>query len=398
MMAKRPEARYQTPAEVLAALVGALGANVSDCNPIAVASQPIAGEASSDTFASAVEYMAMRDDTVAVNPPQGLGRNEERRLLYGMLGGSLVFLGLVTALVLLLLKSSGEKKPLLGEQDHPVVTAAPAENAQGKVDDAWIKSVAALPAEKQVKAVAAKVKELNPEFDGKVTHKVEEGVVTELRFLTDQVTDISPVRALSGLRKLYCSGSMSSVEGGSMGKLADLLPLKGMKLTTLWCSRTQVSDLSPLKGMKLTNLWCDKTQVSDLSPLKGMKLTTLNCGGTMVSDLSLLKEMTLTSLQCWSTPVSDLSPLKDMKLTNLLCSNTQVSDLSPLAGMKLTFLNCKGTKVTDLFPLKGMALKELKCDFKAERDAEVLRSIKTLETINDRPAKEFWKELDAKKP
>ena len=79
----------------------------------------------------------------------------------------------------------------------PVVANTP---AKAKVDDAWLKQVAAMPAEKQVEAVAAKLKELNPGFDGKVTHKIEDGVVTELEFLTDNVTDISPVRALTGLQ------------------------------------------------------------------------------------------------------------------------------------------------------------------------------------------------------
>ena len=68
------------------------------------------------------------------------------------------------------------------------------------VDDAWIKQVAALPAEKQVEAVAAKLKELNPGFDGKVTPDIEDGVVTELSSL-DEVTDISPLRALKKLTK-----------------------------------------------------------------------------------------------------------------------------------------------------------------------------------------------------
>ena len=83
--------------------------------------------------------------------------------------------------------------------------AAVAPNAA--VDDAWLKQVAALPAEKQVEAVAAKLKERNPGFDGKVTPKIEDGVVTELQFLTDNVTDISPVRALPGLRVLAFAGS-----------------------------------------------------------------------------------------------------------------------------------------------------------------------------------------------
>ena len=54
--------------------------------------------------------------------------------------------------------------------------------AAEKVDDAWLKQVAALPAEKQVEAVAKKLKELNPDFDGKVTPKIEKGVVTEFGF------------------------------------------------------------------------------------------------------------------------------------------------------------------------------------------------------------------------
>ena len=40
---------------------------------------------------------------------------------------------------------------------------------------------------------------------------------------------------------------------------------------------------------------------------------------------------------------------------------------------------CEATQVSDLSPLKGMPLKDLGCDFKPERDAEILRSIKTLE-------------------
>jgi hypothetical protein len=79
---------------------------------------------------------------------------------------------------------------------------------------------------------------------------------------------------------------------------------------------------------------------------------------------------------------------------------TKVSDLSPLRGARLTVLHCQGAKVTDLSPLKEMPLREIRCDFKFERDAEILRSIKTLETINQKPAAQFWKEVEAraKKP
>jgi hypothetical protein len=85
-----------------------------------------------------------------------------------------------------------------------------------------------------------------------------------------------------------------------------------------------------------------------------------------------------------------------MPLNRLSLIKTQVSDLSPLAGMPLTALTLSGSTVTDLSPLKGMRLKELFCDFQRERDAEVLRSLTTLERINDKPAADFWKEVDGR--
>ena len=64
----------------------------------------------------------------------------------------------------------------------------------------------------------------------------------------------------------------------------------------------------------------------------------------------------------------------------------------------LTHFGCvqlTGVAVTDLSPLKDMPLKTLTCDFVAARDAGVLRGLRTLETINDKPAAEFWKAVDA---
>ena len=44
-----------------------------------------------------------------------------------------------------------------------------------------------------------------------------------------------------------------------------------------------------------------------------------------------------------------------------------------------------------------MPLKVLECDFKPERDGDILRSLTTLETINGKPARDFWKDVDAAK-
>ena len=47
----------------------------------------------------------------------------------------------------------------------------------------------------------------NPGFDGKVEHKIEDGVVTEFRIVTDKVTDIAPIRVFNALRLLDCRGT-----------------------------------------------------------------------------------------------------------------------------------------------------------------------------------------------
>jgi eukaryotic-like serine/threonine-protein kinase len=264
-----------------------------------------------------------------------------------------------------------------------------------KAGDDWVKQMAALPAEKQVEATAAKLKELNPGFDGKMLHVTQDGVVKRLDFSTEQVTDVSPLRALIGLRVLGANLPVGS-DGWTKGRLADLSPLENLKLTALYLQGTQVLNLSPLKGMPLTALNLHGTRVSDLSPLKGAPLADFNCAETAVSDLSPLEGAPLTKLYLVGTKISDLSPLKGMKLTRLNFGFTGVSDLSPLEGMPLTDLTFDNTAVTDLTPLKGMALKQLRCDFNSHRDAAVLRSMPTLEEINGIPAAEFWKGVNGK--
>src|SRR5262249_26481292 len=120
----------------------------------------------------------------------------------------------------------------------PAVTTAISSKLRDPAFQKWIEYVAGMPAEEQVKAVAKKLQEHNKGFDGKVTPKVENGIVTELQFVTDKVMDISPVQALEKLKSLTCGGSKPS-----KGKLADLSPLKGMSLTQLNINNTEVADL-----------------------------------------------------------------------------------------------------------------------------------------------------------
>jgi hypothetical protein len=222
---------------------------------------------------------------------------------------------------------------------------------------AWQRVVAVLSAAEQVKVVGARLKEVNPDFDGKVESTFENGVVTRLAFSTDYVSDISPVRGLTKLRSLDCSGS--DVGRGQLSDLS-LLPLRGFPLTNLRCVYSPVSDLSSLKEMKLTSLDLRHTNVSDadVKNLAGQKnLQWLSLWGTKVTDAGLKELVGLKSLQWLSlqnTGITDVG-LKELaglhRLVHLdLYAAPQVTDagLEELAGLKaLRYLDLRGTRVTD---------------------------------------------------
>ena len=90
------------------------------------------------------------------------------------------------------------------------------------------------------------------------------------------------------------------------------------------------------------------------------------------------------------------SPLGSLKaLRILLLDDTRITDLGALRELQLERISLLRTAVTDLTPLKGMSLKQLRIDYRPDHD-KLLRSFKGLEFINDKPATEFWKEVDGK--
>ena len=187
------------------------------------------------------------------------------------------------------------------------------------------------PGEEELQRVTTRLKQSNPGFSGPKDHKSDKGRVTEL--------------CLYG------------------NELHDLAPLRGMTLTYLDCSASQVESLEPLRGMRLETLHCYYTKVSDLAPLKGMPLN---------------------KLWMTHTPVSDLSPLKAMPLTWLTLKETNVSSLEPLRRMPLKFLNCQDTKISDLSAVQTMPLEEIWCDLRTDLDKEILAAVPTLKKINGR--------------
>ena len=433
MVAKRIEDRYQSIAELLPEL--------DHCGDVQ------AGQVIRQTPEPTSETILDSEPTLTMHGNKRVSGNRKAALI----GAALLGIVMLASAVVSIMTRDGtqlrNKAPvtstILPIANKPVRTPLAFEKPEF---EKWEESVSAKPAHEQLNAVVSKLRELNPNFDGKVTSadgkgtpKIEDGVVTEFGLVTDNVIDISPVRALKSLNKLLADGTYPV-----KSTFFDLSPLKDMRLTTLHCGYSQVSDLSPIKGMLLTKLFCDHSRVSTLSPLQGMQLTVLQCNGcTELSDLSPLKKMPLARLECyatkvatlaplnglplvyldfgatlvtdlaplkgmplveirlWSTRVTDLSPLKEMPLSAIECHNTPVSDLSPLKEMPLVFVNCGNTKVSDLSPLDGMRLERVLLtprDITEGMDAiRRMKSLKIIGLDQDQQfsSNDFWKKYDA---
>jgi formylglycine-generating enzyme required for sulfatase activity/uncharacterized membrane protein len=258
--------------------------------------------------------------------------------------------------------------------------------------DADVQRIAALPATEQVEEVRKELMRRNPGFDGKVEHKIEDGVVTEFRIVTDQVTDIAPIRVFNALRVLDCSGTPTP-DWQTKSRLADLSPLKGMNLTGL----THLS----LRWTKIddTGMACFK----DSKNLIDLLLTGTHVGDTGLAHFKDCRNLT----QLWldGTNVSDagLAHIKDCKkLTILYLQVTKVGDagLANVKGLPLKALWIDDTGISDLTLLQGMPLENIRLTPKnITKGLDILRDMKSLKIIGIEggqswPAAEFWERYD----
>ncbi len=452
MVAKQAQDRYQSMTDVRVALEGLLrgetvekavvtgvpvttatgdvDSNLRDFlktldgapGTLATASRPLAGTAtyqphatnSNGTDATRISNFSRDEVTLGLHSPTTRKNTSplwnDRRVQIGL---AIAVILVVVVSVTIPFVSRQQKKvgpdPVLNvaSQDRsPVETSKAHQSAAFRT---WLVQVADLPAKQQLEAVIEKLRDLNPEFDGKHTHKIEREQVTFLELVADRISDISPIQALKGLQRLECHGF-----GVNTGRLYDLAPLKGMHLKVLKVFATQVSDLEPIRGMELEELNIQFCPVKDLSPVTGMPLKRLFARSSKVSDFSPIKNLPLTWLDLDFDVTRDLDLLNSMtglekingkpralfmsdipaereiaevleKLSranpgfNGKCSHQiidgvvrelrfvcdYVRDISPVAQLKgLTTFVCTGSgsrsgKLTDLSPLKDLQLVNL---------------------------------------
>jgi hypothetical protein len=232
--------------------------------------------------------------------------------------------------------------------------------------DADVRRVAALLAVEQVEEVRTELVRRNPGFGGKMEHKIENGIVTEFRIVTDKVTDIAPIRVWDALRVLECRGTYTD---NPNGLLANLTPLYGMNLA----------------GLKHLNLINTRVTDAGMVHFKDCKnLRYLNLFNTLVTDAGIVY-------------------FKECKaMTQLNLAGTKVSDasLAHFKGMPLVMLWIQNTGITDLTALQGTPLEDIRLTPKhITQGLGVLRDMKSLKTIGIEwnqfwPAAEFWERYD----
>jgi internalin A len=153
-------------------------------------------------------------------------------------------------------------------------------------------------------------------------------------------------------------------------------------------STTQVTDLSPLKSLPgLRNLGLANTQVTDFSPLSELnQLESLNLANNHITDITFLSELTnLRELRLSNNQITDISPLNGLtNLESLNLSNNQITDITPLTnltnlGGPFGVLNLGDNQINDVSPLSGLTkLQWLSLENNQISDPSLLATLKDL--------------------
>jgi|GEM_PF-394760 len=190
-----------------------------------------------------------------------------------------------------------------------------------------------------------------------------DGNIAEIRIISEEACEISPLSGLRNLRILHC-GAVPVEHWWVRGvtcKLKNIAALRKMPLEQVYLGGCPVKDLSPLKGMQLKFLDVRDTDIEDLSALTGMEsLENLNISRTKVKDLGPVRN--LSKLKIFSASgikAYDFRPLTDCELAELDLSDTQFKDGSLLKGMALRSLNVANTKLYEFGALRDMPLARL---------------------------------------
>ncbi len=199
MVAKTADRRYASADEVIDDMLGRLDSNER--------SGTLTGLATSGTGPSSAHDSTVIQDMVDTRTNGHQPRRKDRlrrRLLIGVaIAAALLVLGIPLYFAL---RDKPNESPVAAAPSAPEKPATePAKTratSRGRVDDEWLKSVAAMGPRRQMAAVREKLHELNPGWQGKMEPRYEGGRMVGATVDMDQLKDPSPLRGLSHLKTI----------------------------------------------------------------------------------------------------------------------------------------------------------------------------------------------------
>lgn len=235
------------------------------------------------------------------------------------------------------------------------------------------------------------------------------GEVTGLDLSWADITDISPLEALTELRSLDLLNNLD---------LTDITPLARLpKLADLNLSGTLVKNIKPLSALaELRSLILDCEKLRDITPIEGLPLEYLDVScpykslaplkklprlrrlrslevGNCLKDLEIIGSLTqledLCLLQLGTKTLSPLAGLVNLRRLDL--SSLMFTELAPLARLpRLEELILDWTHFLELSPLKSFPyLKKLSLQYACIRNFETLAELTGLLELDLRKLQNF---------
>jgi serine/threonine protein kinase len=370
MLAKRPEQRPQTAAEVawhlraildqlLAPLVspGAMSADASTSVPVVVRTLPVHPPVvPMQVTGTAEPAFAHLEDDERTEPASDSDKPEPQPKKGGkgilIAAGVSVLLAITAVAAVVLQKDKDKDKPKPDGQpvrSLPLPPAPTVKSEPGPID--WDRTAA-----EWVLSVGGTVRGSGPDNVGKGELSKGPFTLTYIDLVDRPVTTegLSHLKGLKSLQFLDLRGT--SATGAGLAHIRGLTTLRHLDLSGLKITDNDLAALQELRALRYLNLTNTPIMGSGLVNIRNdQDLSFLNLHGTRVVDAELvhLANLTgLTELGLYRTAVTGpgLVHLKNLdKLASLHIHETPLTDvgLPPLRELKgLTYLNVRQTQVT----------------------------------------------------
>ena len=232
--------------------------------------------------------------------------------------------------------------------------------------------VPALQDGKAAKIASAEVTAIVPAADTAITFdtpEIEQAVREQLG--VDTATPLYQ-SDLDRITTLYLFGDVSLTDWNTV--VNDSL----YHASTLAGGITSLADIPKLRNLTELSICCQ--QIADLSPLKGMRLVRLALSGNQISDLSPLKELPfLRELLIANNPIREIGVVGNLPLLQIIdLGSTSVSDITAL-GENMTAVYLADAPVFDYQPLLRMhSLRSLFITRPDQDDIAVLSQLTSL--------------------